>query len=158
MAVDLHPEVTASSAVNGLVAADALGEIRTRFDELHAALLAQGHLPGATLALCQLRLLQLHRIEAGAESSALEKTGDRYRCLSNWHREKIFSPAEKACLQFTEVYAMDTQALTDEMADDVKRHYGDAGLVVLTEALGVFDGAARLHLLWGSLVVAEVNA
>jgi hypothetical protein len=51
-------------------------------------------------------------------------------------------------LAFTEVYAMDTQALTDQHAQAVKRHFGDAGLVLLVEALGILDGMTRLSLLW----------
>jgi hypothetical protein len=51
-------------------------------------------------------------------------------------------------LAFTEVYAMDAQALTDTLAADVKTHFGDAGLVLLVEALGILDGMTRLSLLW----------
>ena len=43
---------------------------------------------------------------------------------------------------------MDAQALTDELADAVKAHFGDAGLVLLVEALGILDGMTRLSLLW----------
>jgi hypothetical protein len=43
---------------------------------------------------------------------------------------------------------MDTQAITDELAEAVKLHVGDAGLVLLVEALGILDGRTRLSLLW----------
>jgi acetylglutamate kinase len=43
---------------------------------------------------------------------------------------------------------MDAQALTDEHAAEVKAHLGDAGLVLLVEALGILDGMTRLSLLW----------
>jgi hypothetical protein len=43
---------------------------------------------------------------------------------------------------------MDAQALTDELAEAVKSHFGDAGLVMLVEALGILDGMTRLSLLW----------
>jgi len=68
--------------------------------------------------------------------------------LTRWESDNCFSVAERACLAFTEVYAMDVQALTDEQADAVKTHFGDAGLVLLVEALGIFDGMTRLSLLW----------
>jgi alkylhydroperoxidase family enzyme len=68
--------------------------------------------------------------------------------LSNWDTDSRFSDAERACLAFTEVYAMDTQAITDELAAAVKLHVGDAGLVLLVEALGILDGRIRLSLLW----------
>ena len=43
---------------------------------------------------------------------------------------------------------MDVQAITDAQAEAVKAHFGDAGLVLLIEALGQFDGVARLRRLW----------
>jgi hypothetical protein len=43
---------------------------------------------------------------------------------------------------------MDAQALTDEHAEAVKSHFGDAGMVLLVEALGILDGMTRLSLLW----------
>jgi len=68
--------------------------------------------------------------------------------LSNWDTDSRYSAMERACLAFTEVYAMDTQAITDELAEAVKLHVGDAGLVLLVEALGILDGRTRLSLLW----------
>jgi len=67
---------------------------------------------------------------------------------SRWDTDPAFSDAERACVAFTEVYAMDAQAISDEQAFSVKTHFGDAGLVHLIEALGVFDGAIRLGQLW----------
>ena len=55
--------------------------------------------------------------------------------LARWDTDKRFSDAERACLAFTEVYAMDAQALTDEHAEAVKSHFGDAGMVLLVEEL-----------------------
>ena len=83
--------------------------------------------------------MQRHEIEISIE---------KFKRLPQWDTDPIFSPAERACLAFTEVYAMDTQALTDQHADAVKIHFGDAGLVLLVEALGILDGMTRLSLLW----------
>ena len=43
---------------------------------------------------------------------------------------------------------MDVQALTDQHEEAVKTHFGDEGLVLLVEALGILDGMTRLSLLW----------
>ncbi|HEY6132172.1 MAG TPA: hypothetical protein VIV27_09140, partial [Halioglobus sp.] len=75
--------------------------------------------------------------------------------LTRWNSDHSFSAAERACLAFTEVYAMDAQAVTDELAAAVKAHFGDAGLVLLVEALGVLDGMTRLSLLWQLPVDAD---
>ena len=61
------------------------------------------------------------------------------------------SAAEQAVLEFAEIYAQDPGALTDELADGVKRHFGEAGLVCLIEALGFIEGRIRLALMFTAL-------
>jgi hypothetical protein len=39
----------------------------------------------------------------------------------------------------------------DELADGVKRHFGEAGLVCLIEALGFIEGRIRLALMFTAL-------
>ena len=43
---------------------------------------------------------------------------------------------------------MDPQAITDAQAEAVKSELGDAGLVALIEALGLFYGMTRVRQLW----------
>lgn len=119
-----------------------------RFRLLHRSLWSQPHLPAELLELCRLRLAQLHRCNAEFARCEVALTGEKRSVLARWEAGDHFSAAERACLAFTEVYAMDAQALTDEHADAVKHHFGDAGLVTLVEALGVLDGTIRLALLW----------
>ena len=115
---------------------------------LERSLWSQPHLPPAILELCRLRLAQLHRCDAEFRRREVELPGDRRAALARWESAEEFSAAERACLAFTEVYAMDAQALTDAHAAAVKEHIGDAGLVLLVEALGILDGGVRLSLLW----------
>jgi len=140
------------SWINGAHSRDELlAELPTigpAYEALYQSLWQQAHLPGTVLELCRLRLAQLHgsaselaRSDCGLDATARQE-------LSSWNTSTAISAAEKACLSFAEVYAMDAQALTDEHADAVKVHFGDAGLVMLVEALGIFDGLARLSLLW----------
>jgi alkylhydroperoxidase family enzyme len=125
-----------------------LPEIAGPYFELEKSLWHQPHLPADILALCRLRLAQLHRCAAETASTAKDLPETKRDALGQWDTSGQFSAAERACLAFTEVYAMDTQALTDEHAGAVKQHFGDAGLVLLIEALGMFDGVTRLSLLW----------
>ncbi len=117
-------------------------------EALYASAWRQSHLPGELLELCRLRLAQLHRCDAAWQRSECELDPRRRDSLDNWHRDGMFSEAERACLEFTEVYAMDVQAIRDEQAAAVVSHFGEAGLVLLIEALGLFDGMTRLELLW----------
>src|SRR5690606_36590661 len=118
------------------------------FTALYRSLWLQPYLPASVLELCSLRLAQLHRCEVELRRRECDIAPEQVEQLANWHADVNFSEAERACLAFTEVYAMDAQAITDELAAQVKAHFGDAGLVMLVEALGIFDGMTRLSLLW----------
>lgn len=58
-----------------------------------------------------------------------------------------FTPAERACIAFAELFVADPQAITDADAAAVTDQLGDAGLVALVEALAIFDGFTRFRLL-----------
>lgn len=125
-----------------------LPKVADRFQALYDSFWNQAHLAPSTLELCRLRLAQLHRSDADWSRVDCEIDADKREHLAAWSSHEGFSDAERACLEFTEVYAMDVQAISDELAEAVKTHYGDAGLVTLVEALGIFDGMTRLSLLW----------
>jgi alkylhydroperoxidase family enzyme len=125
-----------------------LPEIAANFTQLYQSLWTQPHVPAATLELCRLRLAQLHRCDVEWQREDCALPASKRDALARWDSDKQFSDAERACLAFTEVYAMDTQAITDAQAEAVKAHFGDAGLVLLVEALGILDGMTRLSLLW----------
>ncbi len=138
------------------------GDRRDRFDDmagelpdlaapyfaLQRSLWDQSHLPVEILELCRLRLAQLHRCDVEVARTELDILKEKRDALTQWEQSELFSAADRACLAFAEVYAMDAQALTDEHAGAVKEHFGDAGLVLLVEALGIFDGRTRVSLLW----------
>lgn len=118
------------------------------FEALYASFWTQTHLPAQSLELCRLRLALLLRSELDFERTDFTIAKELRSNLVNWVGNPLYSAAEQACLEFTEVYAMDAQAVTDELAAAVTHHHGDAGLVTLVEALGVFNGLARMTLLW----------
>ena len=122
--------------------------IAEKFDLLYASLWQQPHIAASTLELCRLRLAQLHQCEVEWLREDQSLAAEKREKLSQWNQSGEFADAERACLEFTEMYAMDAQSITDGQADAVKQHYGDAGLVALVEALGIFDGMTRLSLLW----------
>lgn len=130
--------------------AKTLPELARARTALRASLWEQSHLPGAVLELCRLRLAQLHGSASDNAAAGFAVAEGKRAALRNWDTSALFDAAERACLSFAEVYAMDAAALTDAQAEAVKAHYGDAGLVALIEALGIFDGAIRVNLLWGA--------
>lgn len=125
-----------------------LPELAEPFDQLYRSLWQLPQLPASTLELCRLRLALLHRCDVEWQRECTPVSAGKKARLPHWPTAEEFSPEERACLEFTETYAMDVQAITDEQADAVKLHYGEPGLVALVEALGILDGMTRLSLLW----------
>lgn len=125
-----------------------LPSIATAFESLYASFWEQPHIAAETLELCRLRLAQLHNSDVEWQREVCEIPPEKREGLSSWNTCSEFSDAERACLEFAEMYAMDAQSISDEQAEAVKQHYGDAGFVALVEALGIFYGMTRLSLLW----------
>ena len=126
----------------------ALPAAKPLFDDFYARLWQQSYIAPSTLELCRLRLAQLHSAEVEWQRSEYALPESQRQALSSWNNSQSFNAAEKACLAYTEVYAMDAAAIDDELAMAVKAHYGEPGLVTLMAALGVFDGLTRMTLLW----------
>jgi hypothetical protein len=124
------------------------GPAAETFAELWRTLWRQAYIKPEELELCRLTFARLH-----ADEEELAAPNAFAPVLSAARREAVlsgkalesadFTPGEKAILLFAEYYWLDPQSITDEAADDVKKHYGEAGLVFLIESLGVIDGRIR---------------
>jgi hypothetical protein len=130
------------------------------FEAMWQALWTQRRVPPAVLELCRLRLAQLHGAAAELEAAhpAVKVAPDRRESVirGRFASDGQFSPGEIAALSLAEMYAQDPAAITDAMADAVKESYGDAGLVVLIEALGFIDGRIRMARLASALAPVSV--
>lgn len=147
-----------SSSVSDVLAP--AGVLARDFDRVWEQLWRQDHVPPRTLELCRIRLAVLHRAawEAG-RLSGLEGDADRIAAVrdgSYVHNER-FDMAERAVLAFTEMYAQDPASIDDELADAVKVHHGEPGLVCLVEALGFIDGRIRLALMFSAMESSSVT-
>lgn len=130
---------------------DRLPAISNHFRQLYASVYTLPQVAAETLELCRLRLAQLHRSDADFALQEFPVSVEQRAQLHDWPRAAVYTPEQRACLEFTEVHAMDCAAITDAQADAVKAHVGEEGLVALLQALGVFDGLIRLGLIWQAL-------
>jgi hypothetical protein len=126
------------------------GPAADSFARLWHKLWHQDFLSAELLELCRLTLARLHSdaAEIAASNSFLsvsDAAAKRRQAVlaGRAHEDPAFSAAEKAVLQFAELYWMDAQSIGDEAADEVKGHFGEPGLVFLIEALGCIDGRIR---------------
>lgn len=126
------------------------GPAAATFARLWQHLWAQPQLPEGLLELCRLTIARLHRDpeEQAAVNPLAGQRADlpmlRELVLADKaHDSDAFTTGEKAVLLYAEYYWMDTSAIPDEASEAVKAAYGDAGLVLLIEALGLIDGRVR---------------
>jgi hypothetical protein len=131
-----------------------VGEMAACFERAYDSVWQQPHVPATTLELCRLRLARLHEFAAEVEARPRTAIDDGKRASvlgGSYARDDRVSPAERAAIEFCEVYAMDAQAITDELSAAVVEHYGEPGLVALIEALGFMDSRMRLARMLGPL-------
>lgn len=127
------------------------------YDAVWDALWTQPYIPADILELCRLRLAQLHGAKAEMALRLTSGCGEEKirAVLAGRHEGSAdFSVLELAVLELAEIYAQDPSAITDAMADEVKRHVGEPGLVCLVEALGFIDGRIRLALMFDAIATA----
>jgi len=134
------------------------GNVAQEFDAFWAALQKQPYIPAALLELCRLRLAQMHRATEevklrypGPQKSGLTESKIATLLSGQWEHNPAFTPEEVAVLIFAEMYGMDPASITDEQADEVKKHFGEPGLVALIQALGIIDARIRLSLVFNHL-------
>jgi len=98
------------------------------------------------MQLCHLRVAQLHRCSSQANALAGSISDAKLSALPQWYRAPEFSALEKAALQLTECFCLDTHSISDEMAAAVVKEIGDRGLVALLEFLALCDGFVRFQI------------
>lgn len=125
--------------------------MRPELADAHHALLAAIWACGVspvTLELCRIRLATMLRAEvalaertpAARDAGLLERT---VAALPNWPSDPSFTDEQRACLELTELFAIDHHAITDEQVARVDRALGHAGTVALLTALGVWESQHR---------------
>lgn len=134
------------------------GESARAFDALWQRIWQQDHVPPRTLELCRLRLAVLHGaslelqrlrgVETDPQRIAAARDG-------SYVGSPLFDAAECALLEFAEIHAQDPAAIDDTLADAVKRHHGEAGLVCLVESLGFIDARIRLAMMFSAMEAAD---
>lgn len=126
---------------------DQHSELSPLFADFRQSFRELSQLPPYVLSLCKIRMSQLHSNTIVNDGEEL--TEEMVKAVSQWPESALFTDDEKACLEFTEMYALDVHAITDAQADAVKQYFGEPGLVALVQALGVFYAETRLGKLWG---------
>ena len=125
--------------------------MRPPLADRHHALLASIWTSGVspvTLELCRIRLATMlrapvalaERSPAAVAAGLVEST---VAALPRWPSDPAFGEEQRACLELTELFAIDHHAVTDEQVARVDQALGHRGTVVLLTALGVWEAQHR---------------
>lgn len=94
----------------------------------------------ALLDLCRIRLGQL----MGRDLPPRAAAPDKVAALRRWPTEPVFSEAERAVLDFCELYAIDAGAITDAHTERLHEHFDEPALAALTMGIAVYDALVRV--------------
>lgn len=126
------------------------GAAAASFARLWHSLWTQQYVTPALLELCRLSLARLHQDESELRAANPHVpdgtlTAERRDLVlaGRAFKSPVFSATEKAVLLFAECYGLDPQSIADDVAEEVKSHLGEPGLIFLIEALGCLDGRIR---------------
>jgi len=106
------------------------------------------------LELCRVRVAQILGCEAEerrrtpqAMAAGLDEA--RVAALADWQRSPLLTEVERACLRLTDGFVLDPHGVSDADAAAVAAHLSPKEMMALIEALAVFDGFTRFHLILG---------
>ncbi|WP_162794590.1 carboxymuconolactone decarboxylase family protein [Nocardioides houyundeii] len=131
------------------------GPVHARAPELVAELLslnevAQTTCSGPEMALCQLRMRQMHGAGPG-EAAPEGVSPDQAAALSQWWDSDLFSDHERACLSLTEQFVLAVSSVTQADIDALKPTWSDDQIYDFVMALYVADMSSRASLVLGSV-------
>lgn len=94
------------------------------------------------LGLCRDRVAML----LGHSPRLEEMSAEALQSLRAWTTSDVFTPLDRAALDFTEQYVIDVSSMTDAQAEKLRAHVGDEGLASFVNALLVIEQRMTLEL------------
>ncbi len=72
-------------------------------------------------------------------------TEEQISDLANFAQRPDFTAAEKAALRFAERMTRDAHAVSDELWNELRRHYDEGEIIELAAAIGLFNYFNRFN-------------
>lgn len=70
---------------------------------------------------------------------------DRLKHIDDYATSPLFSDDERAAIAYADAMTTDPHTITDEQVEDLKRRFGEAGVIELTYQIGVENMRARMY-------------
>ena len=74
---------------------------------------------------------------------------DRLKHIDEYATSPLFTDDERAAIAYADAMTTDPHNVTDEQVDDLKRRFGEAGVIELTYQIGVENMRARMYAALG---------
>ena len=74
---------------------------------------------------------------------------DRLRHIDDYAGSPLFSDDERAAIAYADAMTTDPHTITDDQVDDLRRRFGDDGVIELTYQIGVENMRARMYAALG---------
>lgn len=107
---------------------------------------AYGAVDPGLLELARLRIAQMLDPQAPAVEPRLELSEAKVRDLADWANSDVYTPAERACLAFTEQFALYVADVSDELIEDLLGTLPPDEVYGLVNAIYVVDTVERLRI------------
>jgi len=101
------------------------------------------------LELCRCLIVSMLGEEAtrrAANPAAPAPTADQLAALGAWRASDVFSPLERAALEFTEQFVVSVSSVTDEQVEALRSRLGDEKTYAFAAALYVIEMSERLRI------------
>ena len=74
---------------------------------------------------------------------------ERLETIDDYATSSVFSADERAAIDYADAMTTDPHTVTDDQVDDLRRRFGDAGVMELTYQIGVENMRARMNTALG---------
>ncbi|MDX1881632.1 carboxymuconolactone decarboxylase family protein [Mycolicibacterium sp. 141076] len=74
---------------------------------------------------------------------------DRLKHIDDYATSPLFTDDERAAIAYADAMTTDPHNVTDEQVDDLKRRFGEAGVIELTYQIGVENMRSRMYAALG---------
>ncbi len=74
---------------------------------------------------------------------------DRLRQIDDYQTSPLFTEDERAAIRYADAVTTDPHQVTDEQVADLRRRFGDAGVMELTYQIGIENMRARMNTALG---------
>jgi alkylhydroperoxidase family enzyme len=140
------------NVVDGPTELDQVWNLRRRYFELFMSdyNASIGRLDPVLVELCRVRIAQLVESEFDQSlryrpAAEVGLTEEKISALPDYVSSPVFSPRERAVLEFTEQWVIQSSTITDEDCERLQQHISVEEFIYLAKVLSVLDQFARAN-------------